>query len=98
VVLSTKSLEACVHTAHDQMPKFESSDDEIDMIAAYINTRTPGSHFLFRYGLWMLFTSLPLSLFARKSRACRLPVTTGAYSRPPACPDCEVEGVPLSPF
>jgi hypothetical protein len=39
------------------------------MIAAYINTRAPGSHFLFRYGLWMLFTSLPLSLFARKSRA-----------------------------
>lgn len=33
MVLSTKSLEACVHTAHDQTPKFESSDDEIGMIA-----------------------------------------------------------------
>ena len=35
----------------------------------------------FRCGHWMLFTSRPLSLFAHRSRACSLPVTTNVYLR-----------------
>lgn len=30
-----------IHAAHDQMPNFKSSDDEIDMIVAYINSLSP---------------------------------------------------------
>jgi hypothetical protein len=37
-----------------------------------------------RCGPWMRFTSQPLSLFAHKSKACSLLVTTNAYWRLPA--------------